>query len=33
LCAPGGLEKRTITRSQKETYKAARKAEWGDEWR
>src|SRR5437763_11717923 len=33
LCAPGGLVKRTVTRSQKESYKSARKAEWGDEWR
>lgn len=32
LCTPGGLEERTITRSQKESYRKARKAEWGDAW-
>lgn len=33
LCtAEGKLENRTITRSSKEAYKRARKAEWGDVW-
>jgi ribosomal protein RSM22 (predicted rRNA methylase) len=33
LCSSEGkIENRTITRSSKETYKRARKAEWGDLW-
>jgi ribosomal protein RSM22 (predicted rRNA methylase) len=33
LCtAQGQIENRTVTRSSKETYKRARKAEWGDSW-
>jgi ribosomal protein RSM22 (predicted rRNA methylase) len=33
LCTPQGqIENRTITRSSKEAYKRARKAEWGDTW-
>ena len=32
LCTAKGLERRTVVRSQKEEYKKARKAEWGDEW-
>ncbi|HEV3036529.1 MAG TPA: small ribosomal subunit Rsm22 family protein [Candidatus Angelobacter sp.] len=32
LCTPEGLEDRTITKSQKESYRKARKAEWGDGW-
>ncbi|HEX3155503.1 MAG TPA: small ribosomal subunit Rsm22 family protein, partial [Candidatus Angelobacter sp.] len=33
LCTPGGkIEQNTITRSRKEAYKRARKAEWGDLW-
>ncbi|HEV2989349.1 MAG TPA: small ribosomal subunit Rsm22 family protein [Candidatus Angelobacter sp.] len=32
LCTPRGLEERTITKSQKENYRKARKAEWGDAW-
>ena len=33
LCTPQGLiESRTVTRSSKEAYKRARKAEWGDSW-
>ena len=33
LCtAAGKIENRTITRSSKEAYKRARKAEWGDLW-
>jgi ribosomal protein RSM22 (predicted rRNA methylase) len=33
LCTPQGqIENRTITRSSKEAYKRARKAEWGDSW-
>lgn len=32
LCTPEGLEQRTVTKSQKELYKAARKADWGEEF-
>ena len=33
LCAAEGrIENRTVTRSSKEAYKRARKAEWGDRW-
>ena len=32
LCTPDGLKRETITRSQKETYKLARHADWGDSW-
>ncbi len=33
LCTPQGkIENRTVTRSSKEAYKRARKAEWGDLW-
>jgi ribosomal protein RSM22 (predicted rRNA methylase) len=33
LCTPQGqLERRTVTRSSKDAYKRARKAEWGDRW-
>jgi ribosomal protein RSM22 (predicted rRNA methylase) len=33
LCtAQGRIESRTVTRSSKEAYKRARKAEWGDSW-
>jgi ribosomal protein RSM22 (predicted rRNA methylase) len=33
LCMPQGrIESRTVTRSSKEAYKRARKAEWGDVW-
>jgi ribosomal protein RSM22 (predicted rRNA methylase) len=32
LCTPEGLHRKTITRSQKDAYRAARKAEWGDRW-
>jgi ribosomal protein RSM22 (predicted rRNA methylase) len=33
LCTPQGrIENRTVTRSSKEAYKRARKAEWGDSW-
>ena len=33
LCTPQGrIESRTVTRSSKEAYKRARKAEWGDSW-
>ena len=32
LCTEHGLEGRTITKSQKEQYREARKAEWGDGW-
>ena len=33
LCAAEGLRQVTVTRSQKEAFRRARKAEWGDEWR
>lgn len=32
LCTPEGLLKQTIGKSQKEKYKSARQAEWGDAW-
>jgi ribosomal protein RSM22 (predicted rRNA methylase) len=32
LCSPAGLQKVTISRRQKNLYKKARKAEWGDSW-
>jgi ribosomal protein RSM22 (predicted rRNA methylase) len=32
LCTPAGLETRTVTKSHKPAYKAARHAEWGDSW-
>jgi ribosomal protein RSM22 (predicted rRNA methylase) len=32
LCTPEGLLKQTIGKSQKEKYKLARQAEWGDAW-
>ena len=32
LCTPDGLKRETITRSQKDAYKLARHAEWGDSW-
>ena len=32
LCTPEGLHQQTITRSQKEQFRAARRAKWGDEW-
>lgn len=32
LCTREGLQKMTITRSDKEHWKQARKAEWGDSW-
>ncbi|HET6843276.1 MAG TPA: small ribosomal subunit Rsm22 family protein [Candidatus Angelobacter sp.] len=32
LCTTQGIESRTVSRSQKENYKPARKAEWGDAW-
>ena len=32
LCEAGGLQRTTITRSNKEHYRAARDAEWGDLW-
>ncbi len=32
LCTAHGLEARTVTKSQGEDYKLARKAEWGDAW-
>ncbi|PYP91954.1 MAG: hypothetical protein DMG65_05810 [Candidatus Angelobacter sp. Gp1-AA117] len=32
LCTAHGLERRTITKSQKERYREARRVEWGDGW-
>jgi ribosomal protein RSM22 (predicted rRNA methylase) len=32
LCTAGGIEQRTVSRSDKEKYKLARKAMWGDLW-
>jgi len=32
LCSAGQVEQRTITRSEKQQYKLARRAEWGDVW-
>ena len=32
LCTPQEIQRPTITKSQKELYRAARKAEWGDAW-
>ncbi len=32
LCTPEGLMTRTVTKSQKQAYKEARKADWGDVW-
>ena len=32
LCSGGRIEQRTITRSQREAYKLARQAEWGETW-
>jgi ribosomal protein RSM22 (predicted rRNA methylase) len=32
LCANSGLVQLTVTKSQKESYRRARKAEWGDPW-
>jgi ribosomal protein RSM22 (predicted rRNA methylase) len=32
LCTPEGLQSPTVTRSNKEAFRAARKARWGDEW-
>jgi ribosomal protein RSM22 (predicted rRNA methylase) len=33
LCTPAGLQRPTITKSNKEAYRRARQAEWGDEWK
>jgi ribosomal protein RSM22 (predicted rRNA methylase) len=32
LCTDAGLQQITVTKSQKENYRDARKAEWGDSW-
>jgi ribosomal protein RSM22 (predicted rRNA methylase) len=32
LCTPNGLQNLTVTRSDKEAFKQARKADWGDDW-
>ena len=32
LCTPAGLQRITVTKSQKDKYRAARQAEWGEEW-
>ncbi len=33
LCTSEGLQNRTITRSRRDLFRAARRAVWGDEWR
>jgi ribosomal protein RSM22 (predicted rRNA methylase) len=33
LCTDAGLREQTVRRSQKEAFRAARRAKWGDEWR
>jgi ribosomal protein RSM22 (predicted rRNA methylase) len=33
LCTEGQLQRETVAKSQKDRYRAARKAEWGDVWR
>lgn len=33
LCTPAGLERLTVSRKDKEAWRRARKAEWGDLWR
>jgi ribosomal protein RSM22 (predicted rRNA methylase) len=33
LCASDGVQEKTVTRSQKSNFRAARRAKWGDEWR
>jgi ribosomal protein RSM22 (predicted rRNA methylase) len=32
LCTPEGIQSRTVGKSEKESYKRARRAEWGDAW-
>ena len=32
LCTPEGLQKKTVTRSQKEAWRTVRKTDWGDAW-
>lgn len=32
LCAQAGLQQQTVTRSQKEKYRAAKRADWGSAW-
>jgi ribosomal protein RSM22 (predicted rRNA methylase) len=32
LCRPEGIERTRVTRKDKETWRAARKAEWGERW-
>jgi ribosomal protein RSM22 (predicted rRNA methylase) len=32
LCTPEGLQRQTVSKSQKDTYKEARNAAWGDAW-
>jgi ribosomal protein RSM22 (predicted rRNA methylase) len=32
LCTPEGLQEKTVTRSQRQAFKRARKVKWGDEW-
>jgi len=33
LCTASGLQSQTITKSQKELYKSAKKSSWGDSWK
>ena len=32
LCTPDGIQRQTVSKSQKEAYREARDAEWGDAW-
>lgn len=32
LCTPSGLQKQVVTKSDRENFRRARKADWGDEW-
>jgi ribosomal protein RSM22 (predicted rRNA methylase) len=32
LCTPAAIERRTVSKRDRDAYRAARKAEWGDEW-
>jgi ribosomal protein RSM22 (predicted rRNA methylase) len=33
LCTPEGLQQVTVTRSQKEKYRAVKRADWGSAWK
>ena len=32
LCTPAGMVRKTVTKSQRDDYREARRAEWGDQW-